>query len=130
MTSKLELFCSSIATSEGFFAPGPDLPKTNHNPGNLRASPLNRFKDSHGFVKFLSDTEGIAALYHQIILYAVRGLSGRQIITIYAPPIAKDGGNNTEAYIASVARWTGIDMDQPLWNYLPLENMYAPKLPR
>ncbi len=80
-------------------------------------------------MKFLSDPEGTAALYHQITLYAVRGLTGRQIITIYAPPVAADGGNNTEKYIASVGRWVGIDMDQPLWNYLPLQNMYAPKIP-
>lgn len=123
--SKLELFCSSIATSEGWFAPQDDLPKTNHNPGDLRASPLNRFKDSHGFVKFQSDSEGIAALYHQVLLMAVRGLTPRQIVTVWAPPNAADGGNNTDAYIANVARWTGLDMDQPLWVALPLENMYT-----
>ena len=125
--SPLELLCSAIATSEGFFAPQPDLPKTNHNPGDLKASPLNRFKDKKGFVIFQNDQEGIAALYHQICLYAVRGLTPRQIITIYAPPIAPDGGNNTEQYIASVAKWTGLDMDQPLWNSLTLTNMYTYK---
>lgn len=125
--SPLELFCSSIATSEGFFAPQEDLPKDNHNPGDLRASPLNRFKDKNGFVIFQSDKEGIAALYHQICLYAIRGFTGRQIITMYAPPTGPDGGNNTEAYIASVAKWTGLDMDKPLWNSLPLENMYLYK---
>lgn len=125
--SPLELFCSSIATSEGFFAPGPDLPKTNHNPGDLRASPLNRFKDKNGFVKFMSDAEGTAALYHDVLLKTVRGMTPRQIITVWAPPSGPDGGNNTEAYIASVAKWTGLDMDKPLWLSLPLVNMYSYK---
>jgi hypothetical protein len=123
--SPLELLCSSIATSEGFFAPGDNLPKTNHNPGDLRASPLNRFKDKNGFVKFQSDPEGIAALYHQVTLMALRGMTPRQIITVWAPPTGADGGNNTDAYIASVARWTGLDMDKPLWFSLPVENMYV-----
>jgi len=123
--SPLELLCSSIATSEGFFAPGDNLPKTNHNPGDLRASPLNRFKDKNGFVKFQSDPEGIAALYHQVTLMALRGMTPRQIITVWAPPTGADGGNNTDAYIASVAKWTGLDMDKPLWFSLPVENMYV-----
>lgn len=126
-TSPLELLCSAIATSEGFFATGTDLPKTNHNPGDLRASPLNRFKDKNGFVQFQSDAEGIAALYHQVTLMAVRGMTPRQIITVWAPPTGPDGGNNTDAYIASVAKWTGLDMDTPLWNSLPLTNMYLYK---
>lgn len=125
--SPLEALCSAIATSEGFFAPQPDLPKTNHNPGDLRASPLNRFKDSNGFVKFVSDPEGIAALYHQVTLMAVRGMTPRQIVTVWAPPTGADGGNNTAQYITSVQRWTGLDMDQPLWNSLPLQNMYLYK---
>ena len=121
----LELLCSSIATSEGFFAPQDDLPKKNHNPGDLRASPLNRFKDKAGFVIFQSDKEGIAALYHQVTLMAVRGMTPRQIITVWAPPTGADGGNNTEQYIKSVAAWTGLDMDKPLWDALPLRNMYV-----
>lgn len=125
----IELFCSAIATKEGFFVPQQDLPKTNHNPGDLRASPLNRFKDSHGFVKFNSDLEGIAALYHDVLLKTVRGMTPRQIITIWAPPTGADGGNNTELYIKEVAAWTGLDMDKPMWNNLALENMYVYKLP-
>lgn len=73
----------------------------------------------------MSDSEGIAALYHQICLYAVRGLTGRQIITIYAPPIAADGGNNTEQYIREVGVWTGLNMNEPLWNSLPCVNLYS-----
>lgn len=125
----IELFCSAIATKEGFFVPQQDLPKTNNNPGDLRASPLNRFKDSHGFVKFLSASEGIAALYHDVLLKSLKGMTPRQIITVWAPPSGSDGGNNTEQYIKEVAAWTGLDMDQPMWNNLGLENMYVYKLP-
>lgn len=102
----LEVFASCIAQSEGFFAPAnvADLPKTNHNPGDLRASPLPRKKDAHGFCIFLSDIEGWMSLVVQVMLYAQRGYTIRQAITSWAPPQAADGGNNTENYIAETLR--------------------------
>lgn len=127
--SPIEMLCCAIATKEGFFNPTPDLPEINNNPGDLRASPLNRFKDSHGFVKFLSEQEGIAALYQQVLRFAMMGFTVRQVITTWAPPQAADGGNNTEQYIKEVCQWTGLADSTKVWDILPCVNMYAYKLP-
>lgn len=116
-----------MATKEGWFAPLPNLPRTNNNPGDLRASPLNRLKDAHGFVKFTSPEEGIAGLYQQILRYALMGFTIRQLITAYAPPTGSDGGNNTELYIKDVCTWTGLPDTTTLWDILPCENMYTYK---
>lgn len=121
----IELFCSAIATKEGWFAPLPNLPRTNNNPGDMRASPLNRLKDKNGFVKFLKPEEGIAGLYQQVCRFAMMGYTGRQIITLWAPPSGSDGGNNTEQYITQVGQWTGLSMDTQLWDYLPCVNLYT-----
>lgn len=108
----IELIASAIAQSEGFYAPQSDLPKTNHNPGDLRASPLPRKKDSHGLVVFLSDTEGWMSLIVQLLLFAQRGYTIGQTISTWAPPTGADGGNNTSLYLSETLRrmnskWTG-----------------------
>jgi hypothetical protein len=100
----IELLASAIAQSEGFFAPQNDLPKSNMNPGDLRASPLPRKKDTHGFVQFNNATEGWMALVTQLMLYALRGYTIEQTITSWAPPSGPDGGNNTALYLSETIR--------------------------
>lgn len=112
--SPIELIASAIATQEGYYAPGNTLPKQNLNPGDLRASPLIRKKDSHGFVIFQSESEGFMSLLVQILLYAQKGFTLRQAINAYAPPTGADGGNDTTGYLANVSKWTGIDPDTKL----------------
>jgi hypothetical protein len=122
--SPLELFASAIATKEGWFAPIPNLPRTNNNPGDLRASPLTRPKDKYNFVVFTNPREGTAALYHDLLLKAMRGMSVAQIITAWAPP---SDGNNTAQYIKEVCAWTGLKPTDLLWDSLPLQNLYTYK---
>lgn len=110
----IEKLASAIAQSEGFYAPGQTLPKANHNPGDLRATPLPRKKDSHGFVIFGDDKEGFMGLLTQLMLYALRGMTLRQAIESWAPPTGSDGGNNTELYIRETVRRTGITADTKL----------------
>lgn len=106
---------NAIATAEGFFVSG-SLPAVNHNPGDLRASSLDRPKDRHGFVVFKSDEEGVAALYRQIALDVARGVSLRQLVYKWAPP---SDGNDSENYVRETARRAQVgDVDKPLWNYL------------
>jgi hypothetical protein len=118
MISKL---CSAIATAEGWFHPDANvLPRRNNNPGNLRASPLERPKPG-GYVQFRSPQEGIAALYQQVALHVLRGKSLREFITAWAPP---SDGNDTENYIRETARRCGItDIDRPLMEYLGVERI-------
>lgn len=127
MLSKFEQLCSAMATKEGWFAPLPNLPRTNNNPGDLRASPLNRLKDKYGFVQFKTPEEGIAGLYQQMARYAMMGFTIRQVITAYAPPTGPDGGNNTEKYISDVCGWTGLTDSTVLWDLFPCVNMYTYK---
>jgi len=110
----IEKLASAIAQSEGFYAPSQTLPKTNHNPGDLRASPLPRKKDTHGFVVFLDDKEGYMGLLTQLLLYALRGMTLRQAIESWAPPTGPDGGNNTALYLRETVRRTGIAADTKL----------------
>lgn len=119
----IELLASAIAQSEGFYAPQDDLPKSNHNPGDLRASPLPRKKDSHGFVQFLSDNEGWMALLTQLMLYALRGYTLQQAIYAWAPPQAADGGNNTALYLSETVRRTGIQPDTKLWDLFQFKSI-------
>jgi hypothetical protein len=119
----IEKIVSSIATQEQ----GQHLNAApNNNPGNLRDAPLAlaRPRSAAGFVEFASMPEGIATLYWQVLYYALRGFTLRQMITAYCPPTGADGGNNTQAYLDNVAKWTGLDLDTKLWDYLTLKNAY------
>lgn len=106
---KIEMLASAIAQQEGFFSPGQTPPKTNKNPGDLRASPLPRKKSPGGFVQFYSDTEGFMALLTQLMLFALRGMTLQQAIETWAPPTGADGGNATQSYLDATVRRTGID---------------------
>lgn len=100
----LERLASAIARQEGFWSHGSSI----HNPGNLRASVLQRFKDPRGLVKFTSDTEGFACLLIQLIWFAALGLTLQQCIHRWAPPTGADGGNDTSTYLRNVCTWTGL----------------------
>lgn len=118
MDAITKLACA-IATAEGWFNPDPTvLPRRNNNPGNLRASPLDRVKNK-GYVVFGSPEEGIAGLYHQIAKHILRGYSLRKLIEVWAPP----NENNTANYLAETVRRTGFDPEVPLWRYLTMERM-------
>lgn len=116
----LELAASAIGTAEGYYAPGNPPPKSNKNPGDLRASPLPRQKDKHGFVIFNSDAEGIAATIYQLCLFAVRGFTWKQALTAWAPP---SDGNNTDLYISEFARRTGLALDAKIYDSLHIEHI-------
>ena len=120
MRDLLYLLASAIATAEGWYHPDPlVVPRRLHNPGNLRASPLERPKDQ-GYVRFQNDQEGIAALYHQIAKHVLRGMTLRQLISAWAPPAE----NDTENYIRETARRCGIsDVDRPLMEFLAVERI-------
>ena len=120
---KIEMLASAIAQSEGFYATQNDLPKANHNPGDLRATPLPRSKDKNGFVIFQSDSEGFMGLLVQLLMYAERGYTLRQSIYAWAPPTGADGGNNTELYLSETVRRTGITPDTKLWDLFTFQSI-------
>lgn len=74
-----------------------------NNPGNLRPGGKQAtYKSAH---------EGLQAMAKLLGNYAQRGLTSiAQIINKYAPP----NENNTQAYIATVARAMGVDPNAPL----------------
>jgi len=85
----------------------------NNNPGNMR--PVG---SSTGFQQFGSSDQGLAAMRNDLLgkiggnSPAMNGQAPtlRNIITTWAPP----SENNTEAYIASVSKKTGLAPDQQL----------------
>jgi len=83
----------------------------NNNPGNIEYRALTRWRGQIGsdgrFVRFDTPEHGIRALAVLLHNYQkIYGLSSiRQLITRWAPPT---DNNDTEAYIASVSRITGI----------------------
>lgn len=115
---------SAIATGEGYFAPGDDVPKRDNNPGDLRAAPwLPQPLIVGGFVRFPTANAGIAGEMHQVALDIARGRTLRQLLTKLTP--AADG-NNTENYINEAARRLGFgpaDVDKPLWDFLEIEKI-------
>lgn len=87
----------------------------NFNPGNLnyagQAGASLEAGSNARFAKFNSEEEGIAALVRQLRLYQQRGIDTiGEIVKKYAPP----SENDTQAYIASMARWTGLGADEKL----------------
>lgn len=87
----------------------------NFNPGNLnyagQAGATLESGSGARFAKFASEEEGIAALVRQLRLYQQRGIDTiGEIVKKYAPP----NENDTQAYIASMARWTGLSADEKL----------------
>jgi len=120
---KIEMLASAIAQSEGFFAPQNDLPKQNHNEGDLRATPGTLPKDSHGFVIFTSDKQGWMGLLVQLLMYAEKGMTLKEVIYTYAPPTGNDWGNNTALYLSETVRRTGIQPDTQLWDLFTFQSI-------
>jgi hypothetical protein len=117
-TSAAVAIANAITLQEGS-GPG-TLATRNNNPGNLRfVGQAGAVQGAGGFAAFPSYAAGQAALIAQIQLDASRGTdaAGRPINTVadlissWAP--AGDG-NDTAAYIASVAAQTGFSPDDAL----------------
>jgi hypothetical protein len=93
----------------------------NRNPGNLRNNPSFVWSgqvgiDSKGFVVFDNDADGIRAMVIDLHTDFVRDqqTSLTTLIREYAPP---GDGNNTRAYIAFVAKETGLDPVAPITSF-------------
>lgn len=87
----------------------------NFNPGNLNYAGQSGASLEAGsnarFAKFNSEEEGIAALVRQLRLYQQRGIDTiGEIVKKYAPP----SENDTQAYVANMARWTGLSANEKL----------------
>jgi len=122
MTDLLFKLASAIASEEGFFGGDPNSrPRRDHNPGDLRAAPwLQHPKHDGGFWAAGSDAEGIGGLYHQIALDIARGMTLRQLIYAWAPPVE----NNSVKYLEDAMRRVGITAaDTPLWNFLDIVSL-------
>ncbi len=119
MSLQLERLCQAIAEQEGWLS-SIDEPRTkgsrswrNHNPGNLRRSPFSIGVED-GFCVFKTDQDGMSALSWDIRQKATgnttTGLTGSStladLINIWAP---KSDGNNTDIYLQSVVKNSGID---------------------
>jgi hypothetical protein len=114
----------AIAHHEGYFPPGVNgyengsIAWRNKNPGNLRWSPYE-IEKRNGFSVFESDMMGWYALYWDIFQKAhgqtrtkLNGESTvEELIRVWAPP---EDNNNTEKYIESVEKNSGISRDEKL----------------
>jgi hypothetical protein len=93
-----------IAQEEGYGIPG-SVPTRDNNPGDLRHSP-HSFHDPNapdGIGKIDNPDDGWSDLQRQLQLYAERGLTLRQAIYEFAPPVQ----NNTAQYLDFVC--TGLN---------------------
>ena len=113
--SLIDDLAAAISTQEGYGAAAGNRPTRNNNPGNLRDSSGTIWPslphDSGGFVIVPSASAGWDALKHDLSLKAARGMTLEQTISAWAP--AADG-NNTAAYLASVAARTGLSPSDPI----------------
>jgi len=115
----IESICCAIATAEGAFHPDPNVaPRRTNNPGDIMESDPARIGKLR-LRKFTTLAEGTAALYADIAIKIRRGLTLRELISIYAPP----NENDTSNYINETVRRTGIDPDVKLWTLLRLERI-------
>lgn len=89
----------------------------NRNPGNIRLSGT-RYRGEvvpsrdKVFKQFETMAWGYRAIFVLLHTYRVRHgcTTLRQMIARYAPPVE----NDTENYLRCVARWSGVDADEPL----------------
>ncbi len=116
---------STIQQVEGYY-PG-SIAYRNNNPGNLKyvGQAGATGADSRGFAVFPTYDAGLDALYHQLDLYAGRGLTIQQTMDIYAP--ASDG-NQPAAYAQTIARALGTSVNTRLSDLSssPLPDYAAP----
>lgn len=118
LNPKVERLMMAISEHEGWIPPSEkngykaSRSYRNHNPGNLRSSPFSHSIDG-GYAVFANDFVGFNALQWDLLQKArgntVTGLNGkstlRELIYKWAPPT---DSNDTEAYIRSVVRATGL----------------------
>lgn len=117
----IEKFAEAIAEVEGFNltqaqavrigTKWPTLAQRNHNPGNLRK--WERRLNKEGFALFGSAKEGFLALYAQIILNVLRGLTTYEFFKgkpgVYSGYAPANDGNKPKAYAETVAERLKID---------------------
>jgi len=122
--SVVEQIAAAITKMEGNSATS--RATRNNNPGNiwdgLSPGKVQRIWpdlpiDAQGFVIYPSYDAGYKALLNDLQIKVNRGMTLRQLITMYAPPKGDTVGgmdlsNNTEAYISYVAQQTGLPPDQ------------------
>jgi hypothetical protein len=118
----IDQLISFIGKQEGWDDKDPSVvPRRLDNPGDLiyagqlGATPVKI--GNHTFAKFSSPQQGIVACYRQALADIAKGWNLRQLIMSWAPPSDR---NNTEAYLANVAKGVGVDPDKPLWDFLVL----------
>ena len=83
-----------IAQEEGFYVSG-SIPQRQNNPGDLEHSPHSFHTGSDPVGEIDTTENGWADLERQLQLYAQRGLTLREAIYEFAPPIE----NNSEQYL-------------------------------
>lgn len=91
----------------------------NNNPGNIRIN-KDKFQgeiipsQDKAFKQFSSMAYGYRAMFITLDTYRKRGLDTiEKIIRSWAPP----NENNTQAYINSVVKWSGLPKDKVLTEY-------------
>ena len=85
----------------------------NNNPGNLRLAGQRGATEGEGnFARFETPEAGMAAMRRQIELDTQeRGMNLTEFLNKYAPP---SDGNDTNKYVAAVAKAAGIDPTEPV----------------
>lgn len=115
LTEAVQLFAEAIATAEGYYVNG-SRPQRNNNPGDLMVDTTGTGigKDSAGFVKYATATDGWDALRKQVNLiftdasqYYNSGMTVRQIAEKYTT-------TDQLAWAQNVARVLGISIDEPV----------------
>jgi hypothetical protein len=121
--SLVESLAAAIACQEGWFEPlkdgMPNIPQELNNPGDLVFDNQAGAMDGpyQDFAAWSTPQAGIVGLYRDLLAKIAAGLSLRQVIEVWAPPIE----NNTDNYLRNVQQWTGIsDPTVPLLRYVEL----------
>lgn len=135
--SFLDALASSIATAEGYFVTG-SLSFNLSNPGDLMyagqpyAAPhpvTGKDGKVRTFAQFARQTQGIVALYRQILVRVAQGASLRKLICDPVVGWAPDAdGNNSSNYLTETLRRLAsvgvtVDPDAPLWQYLGVQRI-------
>lgn len=120
ITQKLVKLCNAMAEVEGWKPDGefdklakfPSVAYRNHNPGNLRSSPLALgVRDE--FAYFLNDTVGMFAMQWDIMKKCkgetVTTLSGDSVIGQLIQIYSASEGDVLENYVKRVCEMTGFD---------------------
>lgn len=120
----MSLLARLIAKEEGFGLAG-TLPTRNHNPGDLRHSPhsVHSSRSPNAIGAIDTDAHGWEDLERQLVRYANRGLTLRQMVESYAPP---SDGNRTEQYLRDLL--VGLFEHYPVAEALKIADPVPPAL--